>query len=65
MKQYTTVTIFGRGEKARIDFDQKINEMISQGWEPIGGVNIICFESEYEYSQAMIRETDKADMITG
>ena len=40
------------------DLEQLINDKMSLGWKPIGGVSIIRGLTEDTFIQAMVRESD-------
>lgn len=65
VQEYITITAFVNGsnfflrtpENTTSDLDTKVNEMIKQGWIPLGGVSIAHNNqmNYMQYSQAMIK----------
>jgi hypothetical protein len=46
------------------DFSEKVNQLIAEGWTPLGGVSIAVYrtpdyETHHHYAQALTRDTTK------
>jgi hypothetical protein len=46
-------------------FDEKINELLAQGWRPLGSLAISMNDSSICYAQAMIREGEDDEEKVG
>ena len=43
-------------EKVRKRFILEVNEMIKQGWQPLGGISVVNWGVTIIYTQSMIRK---------
>lgn len=35
--------------------EEEVNELIKQGWTPLGGVSVACYEGEDYFAQALTK----------
>ena len=58
-KALKTRSIFSKDEFAEEDFAKLVNEKIKEGWQPLGGVNVVNFysdtRSDKKINQAMVK----------
>ncbi|MBW6475104.1 MAG: DUF1737 domain-containing protein [Anaerolineaceae bacterium] len=53
--QYTIIKNSGANpEKVLRNFTLEVNDMIKQGWEPLGGISVVNWGVTIIYTQAMI-----------
>ncbi len=60
MKYTVVCTSRGNPDKALRELIEQVNQMIEQGWKPIGGIAYSMWSlMSYSYHQAMVYESEK------